>query len=96
MIMDIVMRRALAAAMVVGPYAFCRIMAIPPDEGYLSDILIYVYALNPLIMAARRNASGKAGPENCATCPVRANMPAPIMTPVPMATVPARLSDPFS
>ena len=28
------------AAMTPGPYAFCKIIAMPPDEGHLFDILM--------------------------------------------------------
>jgi hypothetical protein len=40
------------------------------------------------------NASGKSGPASSAIWPVSAKMPAPIITPVPMATAPPSEMDP--
>ena len=41
--------------------------------------------------APAMKASGKSGPANSAICPVSAKMPAPIITPVPMAIAPVRV-----
>ena len=64
---------------------------MPPADGYLFDTLMYEYALNPQMMAAIRKASGNSAPASSATCPVSAKMPAPIITPVPIATAPGRV-----
>ena len=41
--------------------------------------------------AASKKASGNRSPASSATCPVSTKIPAPIITPVPIAIVPHRL-----
>ena len=48
------------------------------------------------MIAPATKESGNRGPASSAIWPVSANIPAPIITPVPMATPPARLIEPFS
>jgi hypothetical protein len=42
------------------------------------------------MIAAAKKAKGNKAPANSATCPVSAKMPAPIITPVPIAIAPNR------
>ena len=79
-----------------GPYAFLRIIAMPPADGYSLQTLMYEYALNATTRAAAMKATGKRPPASSATWPVRAKMPAPIMTPVPIAIEPVSVRLPFS
>src|SRR5665811_1799239 len=88
------MKIANTPVAVPGPYISRRNMAIPPDEGNASESLTYEWALKPTTMAATMNANGNRSPVKSAVCPVNAKIPAPIMTPVPSDTAPARLKLP--
>ena len=61
---------------------------MPPEVGLTAEYRAYACELSPTTTAAARNTHGKTAPEISATCPTRAKMPAPIMTPVPSDTEP--------
>ncbi len=59
---------------------------MPPDDGHLFDIAIWECALKAVTSAAAMKDKGNHGPASSAICPVREKIPAPIITPVPIAT----------